>query len=136
MKFPHAFFRRGRWRIPMFTTREGGTVSVTMATNQQVDLSLKGVGVAGGDTTQQFVGHTTWSEDGAGVISLVPDAAGLLCKAVALGVTGTSTITLSAVDPNGNAFTATVVITVIEVTPPPLEATDHIEIVAGTPADQ
>lgn len=99
--------------------------------NQKVDLTFRGVGVAQGDTTQQFVGGVSWSVDPA-LLALTPDATTLACQAVALGQVGTTTVAVTARDTRGNAFTASVT---IEITPV-LENTDHVEIVVGTPVDQ
>jgi hypothetical protein len=106
-------------------------MELTMASNQNSTLHLHGTGVAGGDTTAGFSGRAAWADDGAGILQLTPDATGLACKAVALGLTGTSVVTVSATDPKGNAFSASVTVTVN----PPLEDTASIEIVADAPVD-
>lgn len=106
-------------------------MELTMGQNQNTNLHLHGVGVGGGDTSQQFAGRASWADDGAGLVSITPDATGLACKAVALGLTGTTTVTVSATDAKGHAFSASVTIEIA----PPLEDTDHIEIVADPPQD-
>lgn len=110
-------------------------VDVTMGPNQKVPLALKARGVQGGDTVLQFENRVSWSAD-SGVLALVPSANGLAVEALAQGVEGISTVSVSATDAAGNMFTAIITIEVKVVVPPPPELTESISIEAGTPVDQ
>jgi hypothetical protein len=106
--------------------------AVSMNTKQGVDLALKATGDRGGDLTSTLTpGQVVWTSPDP-LLSLAVDATGLLARALATGVEGSTTVTATVSLADGRVLEATVDVTVVAVP----EVIASVEIDAGIPFDQ